>query len=200
PPLALALGYFLANSRWNVSRWTAGVATTSFVVLAVGQNVLLPWYAHHRSPIREEEVLRHYCGDRGESVVCYPRPCSAAAFFLDRTDLKNYRSKDIEELRYLVRTQPRTVILCTHRHSLEGLRELLPPEVRIVETHHFGLPPVPVVPKRWTERLNHLMGRTALGLSDLAAAEMKPPRRAAGFIPAGLAPAARFRHHRDPTQ
>jgi 4-amino-4-deoxy-L-arabinose transferase-like glycosyltransferase len=177
PPLALALGYYLANSRWNASRWTAGVAVSSFVVLAVGQNLLLPWYAHHRSPIREEAVLRQYCGDPGESVVCYPRPCSAAAFLLDRTDLKNYRSKDIEELRYLVRTQARTVILCTHRHSLEGLRELLPPEVRIVETHHFGLPDVPGVSKRWVERLNYLMGRTALGLSDLAVVEKKSPRR-----------------------
>lgn len=171
PPLALALGYFAAD---HVARWTRGVAGVAFAFLAVGQNVLVPWYAHHRSPVRQGEVLQHYCGDPAASVVCYPRPCSAAAFYLDRTDLKNYRSKDIDELRHLVRTQPRTVILCTHRHSLQGLRELLPPEVRIVETHHFGLPDIPLLSQAATARLNHLMGRTALGLCDLAVVELRP--------------------------
>jgi 4-amino-4-deoxy-L-arabinose transferase-like glycosyltransferase len=177
PPLCLALGVFLSRSRWEASRWTKAVAGLAFLLLAVGQNVLVPWYAGHRSPVREAGVLRHYCGGPGESVVCYPRPCSAVAFFLGKDDLRNYRSKDIEELRRLVRTQPRTVVLCTHRHSLQGLRELLPPEVRIVETHHFGLPDVPLLPRKWSARLNHLMGRTALGLSDLAVIERRPPRR-----------------------
>jgi hypothetical protein len=93
------------------------------------------------------------------------------AFYLGRTDLHNYRSKDIEDLRTLVRSQRRTVILCTHRHSLKGLRELLPPEVRIVETVHFGLPDIPAVPAGLQPRIKHLLGRTALGLSDLAVVE-----------------------------
>ena len=46
-----------------------------------------------------------------------------------RADLHLFRSKDIEELRTFVRSRPRTVILCTHRHSLRGLKQLLPPEV-----------------------------------------------------------------------
>jgi 4-amino-4-deoxy-L-arabinose transferase-like glycosyltransferase len=179
PPLCLALGLFLARSRWRESRLPALTAGVSFALFVAFHHVFLPWYASHRSPVREAELLRRYCAP-DESVVCYPRPCNAVAFFLDRDDLRSYRSKDIEELRTLVRIQPRTVILCTHRNSLEGLRQLLPPEVRIVETIHFGLPAIPGTPAKWTARLNHLMGRTALGLSDLAVVEAEnhsPPRK-----------------------
>jgi len=85
-----------------------------------------PGNADHRSPVRQEEVLRRHFDDPSASVVCYPRACNVVAFRLRRDDLRTYRSKDIEELRTLVRSQPRTVILCTHRNSLKGLRELLP--------------------------------------------------------------------------
>jgi hypothetical protein len=99
------------------------------------------------------------------------------AFFLGRDDLRNYRSKDIEELRALVRLRPRTVILCTHRHTLKGLHELLPPDVRIVEEASFSLADLPGVPPRLMKLLVRLMGETALGLCDIAVVEpgwMKP--------------------------
>ncbi|MBI1914183.1 MAG: glycosyltransferase family 39 protein [Planctomycetes bacterium] len=173
PPLALALGYFVAHGSWRHSRWLAGVATTAFLLLLGFHHLLLPWYAHYRSPLQRSDVLVRYCADPNASVVCYPRPCNVVAYFLGRDDLHNYRSKEIEELRTLVRLQPRTVILCTHRHALDGLRELLPPEVRIVKTAHFGLGPIPGVPASLTARVRHFLGGTALGLSDLAVVEPK---------------------------
>jgi hypothetical protein len=120
---------------------------------------------------RPAPVLR-LCADRDTPLVCYPRNCDSVAFYLGRADLKTYRSKEIEELRYLVRTQPRTVILCTHRHSLVGLKQLLPPEVRITREVRMGLPDVPGVPPWLMRPLRRLMGETALGLSDLAVVEM----------------------------
>jgi 4-amino-4-deoxy-L-arabinose transferase-like glycosyltransferase len=175
PPLALALGHFLVNSRWGRSRRTIGLgAGSAFVVLALGHYLAVPWYAEYRSPLsRPAEVLAR-CADREVPVVCYPRNCDSVAFYLGRADLRAYRSKDIEALRYLVRTRPRTVILCTHRHSLAGLKELLPPEVRVVDEVRLGLADIPGVP-RWLMRpLARLMGETALGLCDLAVVEMRP--------------------------
>src|SRR5262249_12090515 len=92
-----------------------------------------------------------------------------------RDDLKTYRSKEIEELRYAVRTRPRTVILCTHRHSLRGLKQLLPPEVAVTHEVRMGLPDAPGVPPSLMRPLKKLMGETALGLGDLAVVEMKDP-------------------------
>src|SRR5262249_33566866 len=171
PPLALALGYFIAHSRWGNSRWPAAAAAAAFVLLLASHHLLLPWYAAYRSPLQGRDPLLRHCGDPAASVVCYPRPCNAVAFYLGRDDLRHYRSKEIDDLRTLVRRQPRTVILCTHRHALAGLRELLPPEVRIAETVHFGLGPVPGVPAAQQKRLAGLLGGTALGLSDLAVVE-----------------------------
>jgi hypothetical protein len=132
----------------------------------------VPWYAGYRSPMSRPEGVLRLCADPDASVVCYPRNCDSIAFYLDRDDLRTFRSKDIEELRTLVRIQPRTVILCTHRHSLEGLKQLLPPEVRIVREVRMGLTPIPGVPPRLMKHLIGLMGETALGLSDLAVVEM----------------------------
>ena len=87
--------------------------------------------------------------------------------------MTNYRSKDIEELRARVRQESRLVILCTHRSSLEGLRQLLPTETPITESVHLGLPDVPWVPARWQKPLKDLLGKTSLGLADLAVVERR---------------------------
>src|SRR5262249_11009966 len=123
-------------------------------------------------------------------VVCYPRNCDSVAFYLGRSDLRTYRSKDIEELRYLVRTQPRTVVLCTHRHSLDGLRELLPPDVAVVDEVRLGLQDIPGVPKWLMRPLAQAMGETALGLSDLVV--LQPDRSPGRPIPP---PSPRHRSH-----
>jgi 4-amino-4-deoxy-L-arabinose transferase-like glycosyltransferase len=171
PFLALALGRFLAHGPWRQSRLPVAAAGVTFFLLAGAHHLVLPWYAEYRSPMgRPDEVVR-LCADPGVPVVCYPRNCDSVAFYLGRDDLRNYRSKEIEELRTLVRQQPRTVILCTHRHSLRGLRELLPPEVCVVDTVHLGLTDIPGVPERVMKVLGVLMGETALGLCDVAVVE-----------------------------
>ena len=104
------------------------------------------------------------------------------AFYLGRDDLAGYRSKEIDDLRLLVRQVPRVVILCTHRSSLDGLRELLPRETPITETVHLGLPDVPLVPASWQKTLKKALGETALGLADLAVVEH--PKQPTGTVEA----------------
>jgi hypothetical protein len=133
----------------------------------------MPWYAEYRSPLHQEEEVRRLCGDPETTVVCYPRNCDSVAFYLGRADLRAYRSKEIEELRALVRARPRTVVLCTHRHSLQGLRQLLPPEVCLVDEVRLELTELPGVPRRLRRPLALLMGETALGLGDVAVVERR---------------------------
>ncbi|MFO0928322.1 MAG: glycosyltransferase family 39 protein [Gemmataceae bacterium] len=174
PALALVFGAFLVHTGRHLARRTTVAAGTSFALLLAAHSVALPWYAWYRSPMsRPAEVLR-LCADRSLPVVCYPRNCDSVAFYLGRSDLRVIRSKDIEELRTLVRIQPRTVILCTQRHSLRGLKELLPPEVRIAHEVRMGLADLPGVPPWAMRPLAKLMGETALGLADLAVIEMPP--------------------------
>jgi Dolichyl-phosphate-mannose-protein mannosyltransferase len=171
PFLALILGHALAQSPLRSSRLARGTAAASLAVVALAHFVALPWYAWYRSPMnRPDEVIR-LCADPESTVVCYPRNCDSIAFYLGRRDLKTYRSKEIEELRELVRTRPRTVILCTHRNSLHGLKQLLPPEVRVTHERRMGLADIPGVPPALMRPLKRLMGETALGLGDVAVVE-----------------------------
>jgi 4-amino-4-deoxy-L-arabinose transferase-like glycosyltransferase len=129
PPLALALGAYAAGSRWHTSRWPAAVAGATFVLLAVGHYAVVPWYAHHHSPLGRSAKLLRQCAAPEVPVVCYPRPADSVAFYLRRDDLKNYRSKQTPALIAFLQEQPRTVVLFTHRHSLKTLRLVLPPEL-----------------------------------------------------------------------
>jgi 4-amino-4-deoxy-L-arabinose transferase-like glycosyltransferase len=168
PSLALALGYFLWHSRWRTSRvpWMVGGVMT--LLLAIFHQAILPWYAAYRSPLGNDGAVARLCADPKIPLVCYPRDCNAIAFYLGRCDVRSYRSKEIEDLRDLVRCQPRVVVLCTHRNSFEGLEQLLPPEVKVVEHLSMGLPDIPGVPRRWMKPLKKWLGQTALGLGDVA--------------------------------
>lgn len=189
PMLCLAFGYFLVNSRLSLRTLRAG-GIAAFIVLVLVHHVATPWYAAYRSPVgRPVEVCR-LCADKTTTVVCYPRNCDSASFYLGRDDLRSIRSKNIDDLRMLVRLRPRTVILCTHRHSLVGLHQLLPPDVRIVEEVHYGLENIRGVPPLLMKMLVRLMGETALGLCDIAVVESgwahpgllpRKPIRAAGI-------------------
>jgi hypothetical protein len=178
--LCLAFGHFLVNSRVPLLALRVG-GTSTFVLLALAHHVVMPWYAAYRSPVGRPEDVCRLCADKSTTVVCYSRNCDSVAFYLGRDDLHSYRSKEIDELRALVRLRPRTVILCTHRHSLLGLHQLLPPDVRIVEEVHYGLRDIPGVPPRLMKVLVQLMGETALGLCDIAVIEPGSP-------PPGLPP------------
>jgi hypothetical protein len=131
PPLALALGSYLSESRWLVSRWPTAMAESAFALLLLAHYVGVPEYAEHRSPARNGAVLERYCVDPEVPVICYPRPCDSVAFYLGREDFLNFRSKQTPELIRFVQQQPVAVILFTHRHSLEALRPVLPPGLRL---------------------------------------------------------------------
>jgi 4-amino-4-deoxy-L-arabinose transferase-like glycosyltransferase len=171
PFLTLALGYFLSTSGGQPARWFKPVAGAAFLLLLFGHHILVPWYALYRSPGGRVEELSRYCGDRSVAVICFPRPCDSAGFYLGRDDLRSFRSKEIDQLRAALREQPRTVVLCTHRHSLHGLRQALPPELRLYDETHFGLGNIPGVPSWFMQRAVRLAGETPLGLCDIAVVE-----------------------------
>jgi hypothetical protein len=123
PPLALALGYLIAGSRWAVSGWTRGMGVAAWLVLAGGHYVGIPWFADFHSPMSRPEEVARYCAET--PVICYPRGCDSVAFYLERDDLCSYRSKETAALVQHLSRQPRTVILFTHRHSAQGLESVL---------------------------------------------------------------------------
>lgn len=171
PPLSLALGAYLAESKLMQTRWPLAVGVVSIILLALGHFVLVPWYARYRSPVGKFDTVARYCADHSVPVICYPRECDSVSFYLGRDDLRAYRSHDIEALRQVLRDQPRTVVLCTHRHSLRGLREALPPELKLVDETHFGLGQASGLPDWLDRKLAGWLGETALGLSDAAVVE-----------------------------
>lgn len=203
PFLSLVIGTFLVETDWWRSPLMRGGAAAGLAFLLFAHHLALPWYAGYRSPMSRPAEVLALCADRETPVVCYPRNCDSVAFYLGRDDLHVFRSKDIEELRTLVRVQPRTVILCTHRHSLSGLKQLLPPEVRIAQERRMGLPDIPGVPPWAMKPLAKLMGETALGLADLAVIEMPPllgkatPAEPAGLSRRGWSHTSRRKSHHD---
>jgi 4-amino-4-deoxy-L-arabinose transferase-like glycosyltransferase len=132
PPLALACGYFLSTRRWADSTGLRGGVALAWVVLAAVNYGFVPRYAEFHSPMSDPQNIVQCCGDRNVPVVCYPRSCDSVAFYLGRDDFRSYRSKDTQLLVQFLLQQPRTVILFTHRHSLEQLRDVLPPKLRIL--------------------------------------------------------------------
>jgi 4-amino-4-deoxy-L-arabinose transferase-like glycosyltransferase len=171
PLLALAAGYFLSVTSWGLSAWPRRVAAVAFVLLCAGHHLVVPWYAWYRSPMGQTAVVARYCGDRDMPVICYPRNCDSVSFYLGRNDLRTFRSKQIDALRDALQERPRTVVLFTHRHSLRGLRQFLPPELRLVNETHFGLPRFPGVPDWLAQRITGWTGETPLDLCDVAVVE-----------------------------
>ncbi len=92
PPLALALGWFLTQSRWDRSRWPAATACAAFVLLAGFHHVVVPWYATCRSPMNRPNEVRRLCANPAMPLACYPRECDSVAFYLGRDDVRAYRS------------------------------------------------------------------------------------------------------------
>jgi 4-amino-4-deoxy-L-arabinose transferase-like glycosyltransferase len=131
PPLALVCGYFISTRTWGQGaglRWGVGV---SWSILALVNYGFVPRYAEFHSPMSDPQNIMHFCGDPNVPVVCYPRSCDSVAFYLGRDDFLSFRSKETQQLVQYLLTQPRTVILFTHRHSLDQLRNVLPPRLRL---------------------------------------------------------------------
>src|SRR6202035_303145 len=94
PPLCLALGYFLTQSRWSSTHWPKSAALAGFLLVCVGHNFVLPWYANYRAPASHLAELRDFCSDGDTPVVCYPSHCDSVAFYVCRDDLQSFRSKE----------------------------------------------------------------------------------------------------------
>jgi 4-amino-4-deoxy-L-arabinose transferase-like glycosyltransferase len=173
PLLTLAAGYFIATTSWQKSRRLQAGLGLAYVVLVLAHHVAVPWYAWYRSPMGNSQEVSRYCADPGTPVICFPRSCDSVGFYLRRDDLKCFRSKEIDSLRAALRAKPRTVVLCTHRHSLGGLREALPPELWLHDEKRFKLEDIPGVPERLMEKIIKVAGETPWGLCDVAVVERR---------------------------
>ena len=121
------------NAHWRAGLIDRAPGHSGAVVPAVpvaplllAHHVAVPWYARHRSPLKNEEMVRRFCEDPDTPIVCYPRGCDSVAFYLRRDDLLQFRSKETKAMIDYLQQQPQVVILCTHRHSIDILREVLP--------------------------------------------------------------------------
>jgi 4-amino-4-deoxy-L-arabinose transferase-like glycosyltransferase len=166
PPLALAVGALVDRPRLF-----RPVVIGWFALTLAAHAIALPWYAHERSPLREADVVRQFCADPAVTVVCFPRNCDSVGFYLGRDDLKSTRSKHVHLLIQDLLSRRRTVVLFTHRHSLEGLRHALPKELTLTQVADF---------RRRGGWLPKLIGETPWGLCDIGVVERRtapPPRR-----------------------
>jgi hypothetical protein len=116
------------------------------------------------------EVVEQFVDDPDTFVVTYPRNCDSVAFYTGRSDLKQVRTKDVNQMIVDSHFRPRTVVLFTHNHSFAAFREALPPSLRVAEA---------VSLKRRESGLavvDRLLGKSPWGLCDIAVLEpAKPP-------------------------
>jgi 4-amino-4-deoxy-L-arabinose transferase-like glycosyltransferase len=169
PFLCLALGEFVARTRWHAARSTrAGVVVMAGLLLGV-IHVGLPWYAEQRSPFGRPDLVARFVTEPG-TVVSFPRNCDSLAFYAGRSDFDRVRTKDANQLIVDCHHRERTVILFTHRDALAGFRNTLPPSLEIAEA---------VSLRRGTGvgLVDKLIGSTPWGLCDVA---VVVPRRGDG--------------------
>ncbi len=139
PFLALVLGGYLASRPWLDGAWVSGLALAAFFFLAGWHFWLVPQLARSRSPMNRPAAVWAYCGDPQVPVLCFPRPIDSVAFYLGRSDLRSFRSKNTALLLAELQKHPRAVVLFSHRHSLDHLRLVLPHNLRLLEPIELGL-------------------------------------------------------------
>jgi 4-amino-4-deoxy-L-arabinose transferase-like glycosyltransferase len=163
PPLCLALGEYVARSRWNQSFATRGLIAGFALLLGAVHYVGLPWYARERSPMGRPELVEKFVNDPNTVVVTYPRDCNSVAFYTGRGDLQKVRTKDVNQFIVDSHFRPRTVVLFTHAHSLASFREALPPTLRITEAVSLR--------RKGKSLVDKLLGGSPWGLCDIAVLE-----------------------------
>jgi hypothetical protein len=142
----------------------ASLAAGGFVLLMFVHHIAIPWYAHERSPMAEPARVATYCPPE-QVVICFPRSCDSVSFYLNRSDLRTTRSKNSQELVDMLYERPRTVVLFTHRHSLDALKYVLPRDLKIAEVISFRRK------NDMGDWLDVLSGETPWGLCDLVVVE-----------------------------
>lgn len=165
PPLCLALGDFVARTRWSSSSITRASVGVMTATLALAFYFAVPRYAELRSPMGQPEVAYKLQAARGEVMYCFPRNVDSVAFYTDRDDLKSCRTRISQELVEALIKQDRAVVLFTHRHSLDTFKQVLPPMLKVTE--------VTVVRHNGTgaEKLDNFIGDGAWGLCHIAVIE-----------------------------
>ncbi len=172
PFLCLALGEFVARTRWHAAVSTRGMVGAMAAFVLCVHHFGMPWYAKERSPFGRPELVERFVDDPETPVVCFPRNCDSLAFYAGRSDMRNVRTKDVNRMFVDCHRRPRTVILFTHRESLAGFKQTLPPSLGIVEE---------VSLRRQYGRglLDKAFGSTPWGLCDVVVVEPQyqvPPR------------------------
>jgi hypothetical protein len=173
PLLALSLGYYVSVSRWPSRPITPALVACSFLILCLGNNFGVPVFARYRAPAAHLDDVAEVCSAQDAPVVCYPRNCDSMGFYTARDDLRTYRSKETHLLVYFMQQRPKTILLLTHRHSLQGLRQALTSDLEITHVLHFGLGNIPGLSEAMSTRLAGFLGETSLGLCDLAVVERR---------------------------
>jgi hypothetical protein len=167
PFLCLALGEFVARTRWNGAKSTRvliGVAASLVLFL---HHYFIPWYARERSPYGRPELVERFVDNPDTTVLCFPRNCDSLAYYKGRSDMKSIHTREVNQMFVDCHSRPRTVILFTHAESLEGMRQILPPSLEIVEA-------VTLKRKNTNPLLDKLFGSTPWGLCDVAVVVPKP--------------------------
>lgn len=168
PCLCLAIGDFVARTRWS-ERWITrtGIGTTA-AVLSVGFYLAIPWYAERRSPMGNPEIAARLHAARGDTMFSFPRNVDSVAFYTDRADIRSCRTRVSQELVEALIERDRSVVLFTHRHSLDTFKQVLPPQLKVTEA-------VAVTAPGSTGRtLDKLVGEGAWGLCHVAVIERVP--------------------------
>jgi len=161
PFLCLAIGEFVARTRWNRAIATRVMVGAMAAIVLFAHHYAIPIYAKERSPFGRPELVGRFVDDPGTPVVCFPRNCDSLAFYADRDDMRNVRTKDENQLFVDCHHRPRTVVLFTHHDSLAGFRRTLPPSLAIVETATLKR-------KTGNSLLDKFFGSTPWGLCDVA--------------------------------
>jgi 4-amino-4-deoxy-L-arabinose transferase-like glycosyltransferase len=160
PFLCLALGEFVARSRWHSANATRVMVVAMASVVLFVHHFGMPWYARERSPYGRPELVKRFVDDPDTTVLCFPRNCDSLAFYMNRSDMRNVRTRDVNQMFVDCHHRARTVILFTHNDSLAGFKETLPPSLGIVEE-------VSLRRKYGQGTLDKLFGSTPWGLCDV---------------------------------
>lgn len=171
PCLCLALGDFVARTKWNNAVVTRTGVGGMAALLAFGFYFAIPWYAELRSPMGIPEIASKLHDAKKEPMFCFPRNVDSVAFYTGRDDLKSCRTKVSQELVEELILHDRSVVLFTHRHSLETFKQVLPPQLKVTEetaVKHAGT---------GAKILDDLVGDGPWGLCHVAVIERVPQKR-----------------------
>ena len=103
-----------------------------------------------------------------EPMYCFPRNVDSVAFYTDRDDLKSCRTKISQELVEALILRDRSVVLFTHRHSLDTFKQVLPPMLKVTEVIAVRYPGT------GAHLLDKLVGDGPWGLCHIAVIERVP--------------------------